>query len=66
VSALVYLTSKLAFNLFEKINQFIPDVFIVPDAWNDSAITLRNAKSWMINYKQHLPEGVRSHAFRPY
>jgi len=45
-------------DLIEKINQFIPDVFIVPDAWNDSAITLRNAKSWMINYKQHLPEGV--------
>jgi hypothetical protein len=45
-------------DLIEKINQFIPDIFIVPDAWNDSAITLRNAKSWMINYKQHLPEGV--------
>jgi len=45
-------------DLIEKINQFIPDVFIVPDAWNDSAITLRNAKSWMINHKQHLPEGV--------
>jgi hypothetical protein len=45
-------------DLIEKINLIIPDVFIVPDAWNDSAVTLRNAKSWMINYKQHLPEGV--------
>jgi hypothetical protein len=45
-------------DLIEKINQFIPDIFIVPDAWNDSAVTLRNAKSWMINHKQHLPEGV--------
>ena len=45
-------------DLLEKINLVRPDVFIVPDAWNDSKITLRNAKSWMINYKQHLPEGV--------
>jgi hypothetical protein len=45
-------------DLIEKINLIIPDVFIVPDAWNDSAVTLRNAKSWMINHKQHLPEGV--------
>jgi hypothetical protein len=33
-------------------------VFIVPDAWNDSALTLVNAKSWMMNYKSQLPEGV--------
>jgi hypothetical protein len=45
-------------DLIEKINQFIPDVFIVPDVWNDSSTTLRNAKSWMINHQQHLPEGV--------
>jgi len=45
-------------DLLEKINLVRPDIFIVPDAWNDSAATIRNAKSWMINYKQHLPEGV--------
>jgi len=45
-------------DLLEKINLVRPDIFIVPDAWNDSKITLRNAKSWMINYKQHLPEEV--------
>ena len=45
-------------DLLEKINLVRPDVFIVPDAWNDSNTTLVNAKSWMINYKQHLPEGV--------
>jgi hypothetical protein len=27
-------------------------------AWNDATTTLRNAKSWMINYKQHIPAGV--------
>jgi len=45
-------------DLIEKINLIIPDVFIVPDAWNDSALTLVNAKSWMMNYKSQLPEGV--------
>jgi len=45
-------------DLLSKINLIRPNIFIVPDAWNDSAITLRNAKSWMINYKQHLPEEV--------
>jgi hypothetical protein len=45
-------------DLLEKINLVRPNIFIVPDAWNDSTTTLRNAKSWMINYKQHVPEGV--------
>jgi hypothetical protein len=45
-------------DLLEKINLIRPDIFIVPDAWNDSNTTLVNAKSWMINYKQHIPEGV--------
>lgn len=45
-------------DLIEKINLVRPNIFIVPDEWNDSNATLRNAKSWMINYKQGLPEGV--------
>ena len=45
-------------DLLEKINLVRPNIFIVPDAWNDSTTTLRNAKSWMINYKEHLPAGV--------
>ncbi len=45
-------------DLLEKINLVRPDIFIVPDAWNDSTTTLVNAKSWMINYKSNLPEGV--------
>jgi hypothetical protein len=45
-------------DLLEKINLVRPDIFIVPDAWNDATTTLRNAKSWMINYKEGLPEGV--------
>jgi hypothetical protein len=45
-------------DLIEKINLIIPDVFIVPDAWNDSAATLVNAKEWMNNHIHKLPEGV--------
>jgi hypothetical protein len=45
-------------DLLEKINLVRPNIFIVPDAWNDSNTTLVNAKSWMINYKQHIPEDV--------
>jgi hypothetical protein len=43
-------------DLLSKINLIRPNVFIVPDAWNDSTTTLVNAKSWMMNYKPHLPE----------
>ena len=45
-------------DLLSKINLIRPNIFIVPDAWNDSALTLVNAKSWMMNHKPHLPEGV--------
>jgi hypothetical protein len=45
-------------DLIEKINLIIPDVFIVPDAWNDSATTIRNAKEWINNHIYKLPEGV--------
>jgi hypothetical protein len=45
-------------DLLSKINLIRPNIFIVPDAWNDHALTLVNAKSWMMNHKPHLPEGV--------
>jgi hypothetical protein len=45
-------------DLLSKINLIRPNIFIVPDAWNDSTTTLVNAKSWINNYKPHLPEGV--------
>jgi len=43
-------------DLLDKINLIRPNIFIVPDAWNDSAITLRNAKEWINNHKSDLPE----------
>ena len=45
-------------DLLEKINLVRPNIFIVPDAWNDANTTLVNAKSWMINYKAGLPKGI--------
>ena len=45
-------------DLLEKINLIRPNIFIVPDAWNDANTTLVNAKSWMINYKQHIPKEI--------
>jgi len=43
-------------DLFDKMWIVKPNVFIVPDEWNDSITTLRNAKHWMINRKGFLPE----------
>jgi len=45
-------------DLLEKINLVRPNIFIVPDAWNDSVTTIRSAKHWMINFKADLPKGV--------
>jgi hypothetical protein len=45
-------------DLLEKINLVRPNIFITPDAWNDSTTTIRSAKHWMINYKKDLPEDV--------
>ena len=45
-------------DLLEKINLIRPNIFIVPDAWNDSVTTIRSAKHWMINFKNDLPEDV--------
>jgi hypothetical protein len=45
-------------DLIEKIELIKPDVFIVPDNWNDSNTTVRSAKHWIINFKDNLPRGV--------
>jgi hypothetical protein len=41
-------------DLLSKINLIHPNVFIVPDAWNDSTSTVRSAKHWMMNYGSKL------------
>ena len=44
--------------LFYYMNLVHPSIFIVPDAWNDSAATLRNAKEWMNEYRPSIPEDI--------
>jgi len=45
-------------DLIDKIWLIHPNIFIVPDAWNDSTTTLRNAKHWMLNHTQNIPENT--------
>jgi hypothetical protein len=45
-------------DLIQKINLIKPDVFVVPDAWNDMITTYRNAKYWMETIKHFLPKNT--------
>jgi len=40
-------------DLLEKIDLIKPDIFIVPDEWNNSTITAKNAKHWL-QYKMPM------------
>jgi len=40
--------------LLELIDLIQPNIFIVPDEWNDSSTTLRNAKTWVNTYQKAL------------
>lgn len=46
-------------DLIDKIWLVKPNIFVVPDEWNDSNATLRNAKHWMLNYKDKVPEDTQ-------
>lgn len=41
--------------LIENIELLQPDIFIVPDEWNNSKATIKNAKKWINEYKNDLP-----------
>lgn len=43
-------------DLLSKIHIYRPNIFIVPDAWNDSTTTLINAKQWMNIHKPNIVE----------
>jgi len=43
-------------DLLSKIELLQPNIFIVPDAWNDNITTIRSAKHWMNNYGEKLRE----------
>jgi hypothetical protein len=46
-------------DLIEKINLIKPDIFITPDAWNDSQATYKNAKYWINTLKSQLPSETK-------
>lgn len=46
-------------DLLEKINDIKPDIFIVPDAWNDPHITLQNARRWASYYIDSIPSSTK-------
>jgi hypothetical protein len=45
-------------DLIEKINLIKPDIFIVPDEWNDPHRTLQNAQHWITKMKSKLPKST--------
>ena len=46
-------------DLVERINDIKPDIFIVPDAWNDPQVTVRNAKKWIDYYVDKIPSTTK-------
>lgn len=46
-------------DLREKINLINPSIFIIPDEWNSSQRTYRNAEKWIRNFKQEISDDVQ-------
>ena len=44
--------------LIEFVNELQPDIFVIPDVWNDALLSLRNAKRWT-SMKEILPENTK-------
>jgi hypothetical protein len=44
--------------LIEFINELQPDIFVIPDIWNNAMLSLRNAKHW-VHIRELLPEGTK-------
>ena len=44
--------------LIEFVNELQPDIFVIPDVWNDALLSLRNAKRWT-NMREILPENTK-------
>jgi len=42
-------------DLINIINEIKPDIFIIPDVWNNTVLTVDNAERWNNNVKPNLP-----------
>jgi hypothetical protein len=45
--------------LIDFVNELKPDVFVIPDVWNDAFISYRNAKYWQNVLKEQLPKETK-------
>lgn len=45
--------------LVDIVNEVQPDIFVLPDVWNSSEFTFRNAKYWMNTIKKQLPSKTK-------
>lgn len=45
--------------LFEFVNELKPDIFVIPDVWNDADQSYRNAKYWQNTLKVNLPKETK-------
>ncbi len=45
--------------LIEFVNELQPDIFVIPDVWNDAFQSYRNAKYWQNVVKASLPESTK-------
>ena len=45
--------------LIDFANELQPDIFVIPDVWNDATLSLRNAKRWQLSIKNQLPENTK-------
>lgn len=45
--------------LIDFINELQPDIFVIPDVWNDAVLSLKNAKYWVNVIKHHLPSTTK-------
>ena len=44
--------------LIDFVHELQPDIFVIPDVWNDAALSLRNAKRW-VGMKESLPKDTK-------
>jgi hypothetical protein len=44
--------------LIDFVNELQPDIFVIPDVWNDAFQSYRNAKYWFNVMKDQLPENT--------
>lgn len=45
--------------LIDFVNELRPDIFVIPDVWNDAKHSYKNAKHWQKEIRQYLPSETK-------